>query len=76
MLTVRQAAAALGMSLTFVRSEAAAGRLRGYRFGRALRFDPADVEAYRASCRSAGTRETSAGGSSSTALLTVADRSS
>jgi excisionase family DNA binding protein len=47
LLTVRQASTALGMSPTFVRDEYHAGRLRGYRFGRAIRFDPADVEAYR-----------------------------
>jgi excisionase family DNA binding protein len=49
MLTAAQVAAMLGMSPTFVRGELAAGRLVGYRFGRALRFDPSDVEAYRQS---------------------------
>ena len=37
MLTTRAAATLLGMSPTFVRTEHGAGRLRGYRFGRALR---------------------------------------
>jgi excisionase family DNA binding protein len=49
MLTVKQAAAALGMSATFVRDEYHAGRLAGYRFGAAIRFDHATVDAYRKS---------------------------
>ena len=51
-------------------------RLPRYRLGAgrgAVRFDPADVEAYRTSCRSAGTPGTSAGGTNLTVSLKAAD---
>ena len=69
MLTAKQVAEQLGISARLVYDLAARGELPVYRIASALRFDPQDVEAYRASCRSVGTRGTSAGGSSSTVTL-------
>ena len=47
MLTAAQVATMLGISRRAVYALAAAGKLPHYRFGDALRFDEADVEAYR-----------------------------
>ena len=71
MLTIAAVSELLALSESAVRAHAKAGRLPSYRFGRAVRFDPRDVEAFKASCRSAGTPETSAGDSSSTVTLQV-----
>lgn len=71
MLTASAVAATLGIGRSTVYDLARRGELPSYRFGDALRFDPADVEVYRASCRSAGTRATSAGATNSTASLIV-----
>lgn len=68
MLTASEVARLLGLK---PRTVYALG-LPCYRFGRAVRFDPADVEAYRASCRSAGTPATSAGATNSTATFKAA----
>lgn len=46
----------LGISQRAVYAAAEAGHLPCYRFGRAVRFDPADVEAFRASCRSVASK--------------------
>lgn len=51
MLAASDAANRLGLSARAIYALHAAGRLPGYRFGRALRFEPADVEAYRAAHR-------------------------
>ena len=68
MLTAAEAAELLGLKPRTVYQRAAA-RLRAcYRMGvgrGGVRFKPEDVEAYRESCRSDGTRETSAGATSS-----------
>ncbi len=51
-------------------------RLPRYRLGAgagSVRFDPADVKEYLASCRSVGTPRTSVGASSSIATLAVTD---
>ena len=61
MLTAPQAAQALGVSSRHVYDLAAKGLLPCYRFGSAVRFDTADLDAFKESCRSASTRETSAG---------------
>ena len=71
MLTASQVARQLGISARKVYSLRAEGKLAGYLFGRAVRFDPVDVEAYRASCRSSGTRAIKVGATSSTVSLKV-----
>lgn len=48
MLTAADVARTLGISARAVYDLAASGAIPTYRFGRAVRFDPADVEAYRA----------------------------
>lgn len=72
MLTAKQVAIELGISARTVYDLHASGALPGYKFGRAIRFAPADVATYRESCRSAGTVETRVGVSSSTALFKAA----
>lgn len=62
----------LGISSRFVYDLFKTGKLPGYRHGRAIRFAPADVEAYRASCRFTGPLETSVGATSSTATFKAA----
>lgn len=44
--TAAQVAATLGISARAVYELAASGRLTFYKFGRAVRFDPADIDAY------------------------------
>lgn len=69
MLKAADVARTLGISRRAVYDLAASGALPHYRPAPgAVRFDPADVEAYRASCRSDGTRETSDGVLSSTVI--------
>jgi excisionase family DNA binding protein len=51
MLTAAEVATQLGLSPRAVYELHASGRLPGYRFGRAVRFEPADVEAFKAACR-------------------------
>ncbi len=72
MLTAKQVAPLLGLSSRKVYELARAGSLPSFRFDDAVRFDPADVETYRTSCRSTGTNPTNAGASSSTASFKVA----
>jgi hypothetical protein len=43
-----------------------------FRFGRAVRYEQSDVDAYKAACRSTGTPATSAGASNSTATFKAA----
>ena len=52
MITVQQVAQQLNIRSSVVYEHARSGKLVCYRFGSAIRFDPADVEAYKASCRS------------------------
>lgn len=51
MLTAKEVAALLGLSARKVYELASSGKLPSYRFGDAVRFDPVDVEAFKASCR-------------------------
>lgn len=51
MIDAKAVAALLGLSATKVYDLARSGALVSYRFGDAVRFDPADVEAYKQSCR-------------------------
>ena len=44
------AAAYLGLSEAFVLRLAREGRVRSYRIGRFVKFDPKDLDAYAASC--------------------------
>lgn len=70
MLTAAEAAAALGLKPRTVYQLARQGLLACHRMGPAggaVRFAPADVEAYLHKCRSAGTTATNAGASNSTA---------
>jgi excisionase family DNA binding protein len=67
-LTAAQVASQLGLSKRKVYDLARTGELVSYRFGDAVRFDPDDVERYKAACRSNGTSATSAGGGSSAAV--------
>ena len=63
MLTAEQVASSLGLSVRKVYAMAQAGELPCYRFGSAVRFDAADLEAYKLQCRSRAT--TRAAGTSS-----------
>lgn len=69
MLTAVAVAALLGISRSKVYELARSGRLPMYRIDDAVRFDPADVEAFRASCRSTVIAKRVAGFSTSTAEL-------
>ena len=71
MIAAAEAARMLGVSARMVYDLFNRGALPGFRIGRAVRFDPADVETYRQSCRSTGTPATSAGASNSTVTLQV-----
>ena len=51
MLPAKEVAALLCLSPRKIYQLASSGELPCYRFGGALRFDPADVEAYKAACR-------------------------
>jgi excisionase family DNA binding protein len=51
MLAAAQVAEQLGISARKVYDLHAAGDLRGYRFGRAVRFEQMEVDAYVAQCR-------------------------
>lgn len=72
MIDAAAVARCLGISRRMVYDLARDGRLASYRFGDAVRFAPADVEAFRASCRSTGTSSKSAGVLISTAALKAA----
>ena len=76
LISAKAAGRMLGLSARAVYDLAASGKLAVYRpsdGGDAVRFAPKDVEEYRESCRSVGTSATSAGASSSTAVLKAAD---
>jgi excisionase family DNA binding protein len=51
MLTAADAAALLGLKPRTVYALASSDALASHRFGSAVRFDPADIEAYKQSCR-------------------------
>ncbi len=55
LLRASEAARLLGLSQRTVYALAGAGELPCYRFGSAVRFDPADLEAYKLQCRSRAT---------------------
>lgn len=71
MLTAAEVGVQLGISARTVYDLHASGAIPGYRFGRAVRFEQPDVDAYRKSCRSAGTSATNAGALNSTASSRV-----
>jgi len=50
LMNKQDAAAYLGLSEAFVLRLARQGRVRSYRIGRFVRFDPRDLDAYAASC--------------------------
>lgn len=68
MLTAQEAGERLKISARKVYALAAAGELACHRFGAAVRFDPADLDAYKASCRSPATTR-AAGSTNLTASL-------
>jgi excisionase family DNA binding protein len=71
MLTAKQAAPMLGLKPRTLYALAAAGKIACHRMGvgdAAVRFDPADIEAYKQSCRSPVTTP-AAGSTSLTASL-------
>lgn len=51
LLTARRVAEQLAVSCNMVYSLAARGELSSFRIGSAVRFDPADIEAFVAQCR-------------------------
>ena len=55
LLDAKEAAARLKVSARKVYAAAASGELACYRFGSAVRFDPADLDAWKAQCRSPAT---------------------
>lgn len=67
MLTATQAAQVLGVSKRTIYTLAAKGLLPCYRIGSVIRFEQADLDAYKASCRSASTPAINAGDFSSIA---------
>lgn len=74
LLTAREVGALLGLSARAVYDAAAAGHLACYRLGvgrGAVRFDPADVEAYKAACRSTAIKPPAAGVSTLTSASTA-----
>ena len=76
MLTAATVAQQLGISPRAVYDLAKHGMIAHHRLGvgrGAVRFAPEDVEAYRSSCRSAGTPATNAGATNSTVSLKGAD---
>lgn len=68
MLTAAQAAERLGISTRKVYALAASCEIACHRFGSAVRFDSADLDAYKAACRSPATIR-AAGTTSLTASL-------
>jgi len=57
MLTATQAAALLSISKRTIYTLAAEKKIACYRFGGAVRFDPQDLDAYKAQCRSPATTQ-------------------
>ncbi|MDR3004839.1 MAG: helix-turn-helix domain-containing protein, partial [Acidovorax sp.] len=55
MIDAKQVALLLGLSERTVYELAKSGRLNCYRFGSAVRFEQADIEEYKKSCRSVST---------------------
>lgn len=72
MLTAAEVAAILHISARKVYELAASGQLASHRFGAAVRFEPADIEAYKQSCRLPATTR-AAGSTNLTASLPGAD---
>lgn len=73
LIDVQEAAKRLKLSTRKVYALAAAGELASYRFGAAVRFDPADLDAYKTACRSPAT--TRAAGSISLTVSSPANAS-
>jgi excisionase family DNA binding protein len=68
MLTAQEAGERLGISARKVYALASAGELACHRFGAAVRFDPADLDEYKKTCRSPATTR-AAGSTNLTASL-------
>ena len=68
LLTAREVATLMKISARKVYELAASGELASLRIGSAVRFDPADIEAYKQSCRLPATTR-AAGSTSLTASL-------
>lgn len=73
MISAKEAADMLGVSRSKMYDLAASGKVASYRFDGALRFERADLDTYKESCRSVSTAQTSAGVTSLTATLRGAD---
>lgn len=69
MITAREAASHLGLSQRTIYDLAASGELACYRFGASLRFEIADLDEYKTSCRSASMPTKSVGAISLAAQL-------
>lgn len=52
--TAQEVADSLGLSVSFIREQTYKGLLSCHRIGRAVRYTPADIEAFLASYRDAG----------------------
>jgi excisionase family DNA binding protein len=72
-MTAEEVAASLRLGLSTVYGLARSGDLASLLIGSAVRFDPQDVEAYKAKCRRISTKPASAGATSLTDLLTDGD---
>ena len=68
MLTAQEAGERLGISARKVYALASAGEIACHRFGAAVRFDPADLDAYKTACRLPATTR-AAGSTNLTASL-------
>jgi excisionase family DNA binding protein len=73
LMTAEEVAQALRLGLSTVYGLARSGELPSIKFGEAVRFDPLDVETFKASCRRTTTKPASAGATNLTGLLTDAD---
>jgi excisionase family DNA binding protein len=74
MLTARAAAERLGVPLRTFYALVAGGKIPAVRYSpRCTRYDPADLDAFKAACRSTTTPGRNAGDSSSTAWSQAAD---
>jgi excisionase family DNA binding protein len=72
-MTAEEVAQALRLGLSTVYGLARSGDLPSLLIGSAVRFDPLDVETYKAQCRRTTTKPASGGATNLTGLLTDAD---
>ena len=73
LMTAKEVAASLRLGLSTVYGLARSGELPSVQIGDAVRFDPLDVETFKASCRRTTTRPANAGATNLTGLLMDAD---